>query len=103
MGPMKTTIHPQYYPQAQVVCACGNTFTVGSTKPAIHVELCYNCHPFYTGQQKFVDTVGNIEKFKTRQKTAAVKQATIVAKKKVRQEEDNRPKTLREMLLQTKQ
>lgn len=100
---MKANIHPQYFPQAQVICACGNAFTVGSTKQQIHVELCYNCHPFYTGQQKFVDTVGNIEKFKTRQKTAAAKQAVVKQKKVKLQEEDSGPKTLREMLLATKE
>lgn len=100
---MKANIHPQYYPDAQVVCACGNVFTVGSTKQQIHVELCYQCHPFYTGQQKFVDTVGNIEKFKTRQQAAAVKQATLKAKKVQKQQDDQAPKTLREMLQATKQ
>lgn len=95
---MKANIHPQYFPQAQVICACGNTFTVGSTKDVLHVELCYNCHPFYTGQQKFVDTVGKIEKFQAKQKVAAAKQAVVKQKKVKEQEEDNRPKTLREML-----
>lgn len=100
---MKANIHPQYYPDAQVICACGNTFTVGSTKPQIHVEICHKCHPFYTGAQKFVDTVGKIERFKTAQKTAAAKQAVVKQKKVQKQEEDNRPKTLREMLMNTKE
>lgn len=95
---MKANIHPQYNPSAQVICACGNTFTIGSTKDVIHVELCYNCHPFYTGQQKFVDTVGKIEKFQTKQKVAAAAQAVVKQKKVQKQEEDQRPKTLREML-----
>ncbi len=95
---MKANIHPQYFPQAQVTCACGNTFTVGSTKQVIHVDLCFKCHPFYTGQQKFVDTVGKIERFQARQKAAAAKQAVVKQKKVKRDEEDNRPKTLREML-----
>ncbi|MDO8515076.1 MAG: 50S ribosomal protein L31, partial [bacterium] len=46
---MKANIHPQYYSDAKVTCACGNVFTVGSTKPTIHVDLCSKCHPFYTG------------------------------------------------------
>lgn len=100
---MKANTHPQYFPQAQVICACGNTFTVGSTKQQIHVELCFKCHPFYTGQQKFVDTVGNIEKFKNKQKNAAAKQAVVKEKKVNLEEEDRRPKTLREMLLATKE
>ncbi len=99
---MKQGIHPVYYSDAQVVCACGHTFTTGSTKQQIRVEICAKCHPFYTGAQKFVDTVGKIEKFQTRQKAAAAKQA--VAKQKVakKQEEENRPKTLREMLMNAK-
>lgn len=100
---MKANIHPQYFPQAQVVCACGNVFTVGSTKSQIHVELCYHCHPFYTGQQKFVDTIGNIEKFKNKQQAAATKQATVKAKKVQQEEEGRTPKTLREMLMATKE
>ena len=99
---MKAHIHPQYFPQAQVICACGNMFTIGSTKQSIHVELCYHCHPFYTGQQKFVDTIGNIEKFQTKQKVAVAKQAVVKQKKVREEEEDRRPKTLREMLQQAK-
>ena len=100
---MKANIHPAYFPDAQVVCACGNTFTIGSTKQQIRVEICAKCHPFYTGAQKFVDTVGKIEKFQTQVKAAAAKQATVKAKKVQKQEDDRRPKTLREMLQATKQ
>ncbi len=60
---MKKGIHPEYYPEAVVRCACGNEFTVGSTKPEIKVEICSKCHPFFTGEMKFVDTEGRIEKF----------------------------------------
>jgi len=95
---MKANIHPTYYDDAQVVCACGNTFTTGSTKPQIRVEICAKCHPFFTGQQKFVDTVGKVQKFQNKQKAAAAKQAVVTAKKAVRQAESNAPKTLREML-----
>lgn len=95
---MKANIHPTYFPQAQVTCVCGNTFVTGSTKPQIKVEICSNCHPFYTGTQKFVDTVGNIERFQAKMKTAAAKQAVVTAKKKKIQEEARQPKTLREML-----
>jgi large subunit ribosomal protein L31 len=62
---MKEKIHPQYF-QAKVVCSCGNTFTVGSTKKEIHVELCSKCHPFYTGEHRLVDTAGRVERFKRR-------------------------------------
>jgi len=60
---MKKGIHPDYYPEAVVRCACGNEFRVGSTKPEIKVEICSKCHPFFTGEMKFVDTEGRIEKF----------------------------------------
>lgn len=95
---MKANIHPTYFPQAQVSCVCGNTFTTGSTKPQIKVEICAKCHPFYTGTQKFVDTVGNIEKFRSKIKVASAKQSVVSDKKKKVQEEQRTPKTLREML-----
>ena len=95
---MKANIHPTYFPQAQVTCVCGNSFVTGSTKPQIKVEICSNCHPFYTGTQKFVDTVGNIERFQSKIKAAAAKQAVASDKKKKIQEEARQPKTLREML-----
>lgn len=60
---MKQGTHPKYTADATVSCACGNSFTVGSTQPAIRVELCSSCHPFYTGKQNFVDTARRIEKF----------------------------------------
>ena len=63
---MKKNIHPKYYSNAHVKCACGNTFTVGSTKEYIEIEICSKCHPFYTGKEKLVDTMGRIEKFKRR-------------------------------------
>lgn len=72
---MKTEIHPKYYPAAKVKCACGNHFTVGSTKSEIDVEICYNCHPFYTGKEKLIDTAGKVEKFKARRAKAAVPKA----------------------------
>jgi large subunit ribosomal protein L31 len=65
---MKTKIHPEYYNDAKVVCACGNTFTVGSTKKMMKVELCSKCHPFFTGEQRVVDTMGRVERFKRRYK-----------------------------------
>ncbi len=65
---MKDKIHPKYYPDAQVVCSCGNVFTTGSTKKSIHVELCSKCHPFFTGEKKMIDTAGRVERFKQRYK-----------------------------------
>ena len=62
---MKTGIHPEYV-LATVHCSCGNTFQVRSTKPELHVEICSQCHPFYTGKQKLVDTGGQVERFQRR-------------------------------------
>lgn len=60
---MKTGIHPTYTHQAVVTCACGNTFTTGSTLEELKVEVCSNCHPFYTGKQNLVDTAGRVDRF----------------------------------------
>jgi large subunit ribosomal protein L31 len=60
---MKEGIHPTYYPDAQVTCACGNTWTTGSTEKVIRTDVCSNCHPFYTGEQRIVDTEGQVERF----------------------------------------
>src|ERR1044072_9236021 len=62
---MKPDIHPEYV-LATVTCSCGNTFQTRSTKPELHVEICSNCHPFYTGKQKLVDTGGRVERFQRR-------------------------------------
>jgi len=67
---MKKEIHPQYYENAKASCACGSEFTVGSTKPEIKVEICYKCHPFYTGKEKLIDVVGKVERFKSRLRRA---------------------------------
>ncbi len=63
---MKKEVHPTYFDKATVTCACGNTFTIGSTKEKIEVEICSACHPFFTGNEKVIDTAGRVEKFKTR-------------------------------------
>ena len=63
---MKKNIHPKYYPEAKAQCACGNNFVIGSTKEFIEVEICSNCHPFYTGKEKIMDTMGRVERFKKR-------------------------------------
>ena len=77
---MKKDTHPTYYPDATVTCACGNSFSVGSTLKEINVELCSSCHPFYTGKQKLVDTARRVEKFKER----ATKKATETTGKKAK-------------------
>ena len=63
---MKTGIHPDYYPEAQIVCSCGRSFTTGATKPELRTELCNKCHPFYTGEQRIVDTEGRVDRMRRR-------------------------------------
>lgn len=77
---MKQSTHPQYF-QATVRCACGNTFTTGSTVPEITVDICGACHPFFTGQMKYIDTAGRVDKFKARQSVQGKK----ISKKDKRQ------------------
>ncbi|OHA59179.1 MAG: 50S ribosomal protein L31 [Candidatus Vogelbacteria bacterium RIFOXYB1_FULL_42_16] len=77
---MKKDIHPTFYDKATVTCVCGNSFTVGATKEKINVEICSACHPFYTGNEKVLDTAGRVEKFKTR----ASKAGTTTKKKAVK-------------------
>jgi large subunit ribosomal protein L31 len=60
---MKKEIHPTYYPNAQVKCACKTTYTIGSTKEYMEVEICSKCHPFYTGKSRVIDTMGRVDKF----------------------------------------
>jgi len=91
---MKKNIHPKYV-QATISCACGNTFTAGSTKDHISVDICSACHPFFTGELKFVDTKGRIEKFQAKQTAAS----SYTKKKKEVTEKREKPKTLREMLM----
>lgn len=101
---MKAAIHPKYYSDAQVICACGNKFTTGSTQQEIHVDICSNCHPFYTGQMRYVDTAGRVDRFKARQ-DATVIRADMLSKKERRsqkrnqkiQEELARPTSLQEL------
>ncbi len=63
---MKTGIHPTYFPEAAVTCSCGNTFSVGSTRPSLRVEICSQCHPYFTGEQRIIDTEGRVERMKRR-------------------------------------
>lgn len=65
---MKEKIHPKYFNDAVVTCSCGNKFTTGSTKKELKVEVCSNCHPFFTGERRLMDTAGRVERFKKRYK-----------------------------------
>jgi large subunit ribosomal protein L31 len=99
---MKAQIHPTWYPEAKVTCACGNSFVVGATVEAIRVEVCYNCHPFYTGQMKYVDTAGRVDAFKTRLSKASGKVISKSEKRRIKKEkkierELERPETLEEL------
>lgn len=103
---MKANIHPQWYPEAKVTCACGNTFVTGSILPEIRVEICSKCHPFFTGQQKFVDTLGQVERFQKRTQEAQakaeqkrqIKEARVL---KSREEKTDKP-TLKDLLMQAR-
>ncbi len=75
---MKKDTHPTYFPEAKIVCACGKVYIAGSTREEIHVELCSNCHPFFTGKQKLVDTARRVEKFHSK---VAKKSAVATGKK----------------------
>lgn len=94
---MKANIHPQYFDEAKVICACGNTVVIGATVPEIRVDVCNNCHPFFTGEMKYLDTLGKVEKFeKSRKKAQDLAQTR--QKKIVEKAERIRPQSLREMI-----
>lgn len=79
---MKDGIHPKYHKDGIIKCACGKTFPIGSTSAKLEVEICSNCHPYYTGKNKMIDTAGRVEKFKTRMaKKAEPKTKKVRAKK----------------------
>lgn len=78
---MKANIHPTYYTNAVVTCACGHSFITGSTVQEIHTEICSNCHPFFTGKQKLIDTTGTVDRFKRRLAVAAKAKAAARPKK----------------------
>lgn len=97
---MKTNIHPQYYSDAVVVCSsCGNKFTTGSTKQSITVEACYKCHPYYTGEHRFLDVKGRVDTFQKKQAVAKKYQATMSTKKRDKKHRDEKQsKSLKELL-----
>lgn len=83
---MKDKIHPKWFPEARVHCACGSTFTTGSTLKEINVEICSACHPLFTGQQKFVDTAGRVDKFNQRVAAAGRKKAEADERRRKKEE-----------------
>ncbi len=105
---MKKNIHPKVYNDASVTCVCGNQFTTISTQPSLAVEVCSNCHPLFTGQQKFVDTEGRIDKFnkKIKQMEGKVQEhkAKVESKAKKQQSATNqKAPSLRELMKQVKE
>lgn len=89
---MKSNLHPKYE-QVTVTCACGHNFQVGGTVAQLHVDVCSNCHPFFTGTQKFVDTLGRVDKFIAKRKAASG-----YVKKGKKATDEVAPKSLKEML-----
>jgi large subunit ribosomal protein L31 len=77
---MKKAIHPTYYSEAKAECVCGGKFTLGSTVDSFRVEICSNCHPFYTGNEKVLDTAGRVDRFKKRAAAGAATKATKAKK-----------------------
>lgn len=96
---MKQGMHPTWYRQAAVTCACGATYSIGSTMPQFHVEVCGACHPFYTGEAKFIDTQGRVERFEARK---ALKKEDFKKEKKDSGGSDTTRKTLKEILADLK-
>src|SRR3989344_487916 len=91
---MKQDIHPTYYKEAKVRCACGNAFMIGSTKPNIEVEICGKCHPFYTGRQQLVDTAGRAERFTSRRAKAKPEAVSKKKEKKTTRTQNKKPKVI---------
>ena len=90
---MKAKIHPKYYPEARIICACGNTYTTGSTSPELKIDICSQCHPFYTGEQRIVDTAGQVDRFMKRLERTADTVDTI------RSQQDIQKRTVQEQRL----
>lgn len=85
---MRAGIHPTYYFDATVVCSCGNTWTTGSTKENIHTDVCSACHPFFTGEQRIVDTAGQVDRFMKRLRSKDEIRAKVRAETEIRELEE---------------
>lgn len=99
---MKTTIHPKWYDDCEVTCACGNVFTIGATVAKIQVEICSKCHPFYTGQMKYIDTAGRVDAYVNKKAKAQTERISKSEKRKLKKQrqlerELERPDTLEEL------
>lgn len=92
---MKDGIHPTYFEKAKIVCACGKVFITGATVEEIKTDICSNCHPFYTGKEKVIDTAGRIERFKTRKtKTAPARVSKTVKRKAIKAKKESKIENL---------
>jgi len=99
---MKAKIHPKWYPEAKVTCACGNTFTLGAAVPEIKIEVCSACHPFYTGQMKFLDAAGRVDAFMAKRAKASKKVLSKAQRREIKRtkrikEELAKPASLKEL------
>lgn len=99
---MKKNIHPDWHRDAVVTCACGNSFKTGSTRKTIEVEICSACHPFFTGEMKFVDTQGRVDKFQKKMIKAQSKQATQIKKGKSKDEDSAENRSYKDILREQK-
>ena len=98
--PKKKRISPTYYDQVEIICACGQTVITGSTLPGpIKVQICYHCHPFWTGEKKLIDTEGQVQKFERRKGYAA----TVETQKKKTQEDKRNKKEKKQRILTLKE
>ena len=99
---MKKDVHPKWYPKATITCTCGNTFTTGSTLPEIKIDICSLCHPFFTGEMRYVDTLGRVERFlKKQDATKGTKYLKKSLRKKLKMKDEKKvegPSTLKEMM-----
>jgi large subunit ribosomal protein L31 len=103
---MKANLHPTWFQETKVVCACGETFITGSTQEIIRVEICSKCHPFFTGKQKFVDTLGQVDRFqkKTEESKKKMEERKVILEKrasKVAEEKKDKP-SLKDLLMQAR-
>lgn len=99
---MKANTHPTWYPTAKVTCACGNTFETGATQDSIVVDICSACHPFFTGEMKFVDRQGRVDKFLQKMQAAQQQKATKKSKGKAGAAEKADAKSYRQILQEQK-
>ncbi len=102
---MKANIHPQFNTEAKVSCACGNTFTTGSTLAEIRVDICSKCHPFFTGQQKFVDTLGQVDKFQKKTESSKLQmeeRKKIIEMRKAKATAVSDKPSLKDLLMQAR-